>query len=112
MAGPDPAIQVATYTTLDSFADSEYLSFMRLLLEKAARKGMDRMTARAAETMLMRLEQIAAAPFGKHPNVEVIKGMKDAFRLRQGDWRAVYRLDRSADEMRVVVIDVRGSVYR
>ena len=85
---------------------------MRLVLEKAARKGLDRMTARATEAMLNRLERIAANPFVKHANVEAMKGMKDAFRLRQGDWRAVYRLDRGADEMRVVLVDVRGSVYR
>ncbi len=85
---------------------------MRLLLEKAARKGLDRMTARAAEALLKRLERIAADPFARHPNVEAMKGTKDAFRLRQGDWRAVYRLDRDTDEMRVVLVDVRGSVYR
>jgi mRNA-degrading endonuclease RelE of RelBE toxin-antitoxin system len=85
---------------------------MNLLLEKAARNGLDRMTAKAMEAMLTRLEQIAANPFAKHSNVEAMKGAKDAFRLRQGDWRAVYRLDRGADEMRVVLVDVRGSVYR
>jgi len=85
---------------------------MRLLLEKPARKGLARMPARAAEAMLARLEHIAREPFAKHSNVETLKGMKNAFRLRQGDWRAVYRLDGTADEMRVVLIDVRGSVYR
>ena len=85
---------------------------MRLLLEKAARKGLDRMTARAAGAMLTRLERVAAEPFARHPNVEAMKGVKDAFRLRQGDWRAVYRLNRNVDEMRVVSVDVRGSVYR
>jgi mRNA-degrading endonuclease RelE of RelBE toxin-antitoxin system len=84
---------------------------MRLLLEKAARKGLGRMPDKA-EAMLRRLEHFAANPFAIHSNVEAMKGMKDAFRLQQGDWRAVYRIDRSADEMRVVLVDVRGSVYR
>lgn len=85
---------------------------MRLVLEKAARKGLDRMPAKAASTMLEHLEAIAAAPFSPHANVKPLKGEKDAFRLRQGDWRAVYRIERVADEMRVVLVDVRGSVYR
>jgi mRNA-degrading endonuclease RelE of RelBE toxin-antitoxin system len=85
---------------------------MRLLLEKPARKGLARMTTKAADAMLTRLEYIAANPFARHQNVEALKGMKDTFRLRQGDWRAVYRLVREADEMRVVLVDVRGSVYR
>jgi mRNA-degrading endonuclease RelE of RelBE toxin-antitoxin system len=82
------------------------------LLEKPARKGLARMPAKAAGAMLARLEHIAADPFARHQNVEALKGMKDAFRLRQGDWRAVYMLFREADEMRVVLVDVRGSVYR
>jgi len=85
---------------------------MRLVLEKAARKGLDRMAPKAAEAMLKRLEAIAANPFARHANVKALAGEKDAFRLRQGDWRAVYRIIRMQDEMRVVLVDVRGSVYR
>jgi mRNA interferase RelE/StbE len=85
---------------------------MRLVLEKAARKGLDRMPQKAAEAMLNRLEAIAISPFDRHANVTPLKGEKDAFRLRQGDWRAVYRIDRAGDEMRVVLVDVRGSIYR
>jgi mRNA-degrading endonuclease RelE of RelBE toxin-antitoxin system len=59
-----------------------------------------------------RLEAIAEQPFAKHANVERIKGEQDAFRLRQGDWRAKYRVDRVAGEMRVLVIEPRGRVYR
>jgi mRNA interferase RelE/StbE len=85
---------------------------VKLLLEKAARKGLDRMPAKAAGSMLSRLERIAADPFATHSGVSAMQGLKDCFRLRQGDWRAVYRIDRRADEMRVVLVDVRGSVYR
>jgi len=76
---------------------------MNLVLEKAARKGLDRMTSKTAGAMLERLEAVAAAPDPKHTNVKPLSGARDAFRLRQGNWRAVYVLDR---------VDVRGSVYR
>jgi mRNA-degrading endonuclease RelE of RelBE toxin-antitoxin system len=85
---------------------------MKILLEKAARKGFDRMPGKSADAILCRLEGIAADPFARYSNVEAMKGMKDAFRLRQSDWRAVYRIDRNAGEMRVVLVDVRGNVYR
>jgi mRNA interferase RelE/StbE len=85
---------------------------MQLILEKAARKGLDKMSGKAANAMLRRLEAIALDPDGQHPNVKALAGTRDAFRLRQGDWRAVYRLDRAAGEMRVVLGDVRGSIYR
>ena len=70
------------------------------------------MSRKAASAMLDRLEAIAADPDGRHANVKSLSGIRDAFRLRQGDWRAVYRLDKQADEMRVVLVDVRGAVYR
>jgi len=84
---------------------------MKLILERAARKGLDKMSSKVAGAMLQRLEAIAAVPAAKHANVRPLSGARDAFRLRQGDWRAVYVLDRKADEMRVIVVDVRGSVY-
>ncbi len=62
--------------------------------------------------LVERLEAIAEQPFAKHLNVERIKGEPDAFRLRQGDWRAKYRIEREAGEMRVLVLEPRGSVYR
>jgi mRNA-degrading endonuclease RelE of RelBE toxin-antitoxin system len=85
---------------------------MKLILEKPARKGLDRMSSKAAVAMLQRLEAIALSPDAKHANVKALAGFHDAFRLRQGDWRAVYVLDWKSDEMRVVIVDVRGSVYR
>lgn len=85
---------------------------MKLILEKAARKGLDRMSAKAADALLKRLEAIALAPDAKHANVKRLAGVRDAFRLRQGDWRAVYFLDRRSNELHVLHIDVRGSVYR
>ena len=85
---------------------------MELLLEKAARKGLGRMSKKAAIAMLDRLETIAINPRARHANVQALTGFKDTFRLRQGDWRAVYRLAFELDQMRVVLVDVRGSVYR
>ncbi len=70
------------------------------------------MPSAAADALLTRLETIAAAPFARHANVTAMKGEQDAFRLRQGGWRAIYRIIRSDDEMRVVLVDVRGSIYR
>lgn len=62
--------------------------------------------------LVERLEAIAEQPFARHRNVERIKGEHDAFRLRRGDWRVKYRIDREAGEMRVLVVEPRGSVYR
>jgi mRNA interferase RelE/StbE len=77
-----------------------------------AQRGLGRISPKLRAAPIERLEAIAEQPFAKHRNVERIKGERDAFRLRQGDWRAKYRIDRKTAVMRVLVVEPRGSVYR
>jgi mRNA-degrading endonuclease RelE of RelBE toxin-antitoxin system len=85
---------------------------MRLVLTRAAQRGLSKMSPKMRVTLVERLEAVAEHPFTGHRNVERIKGERDAFRLRQGDWRAKYRINRDAGEMRVLVVESRGSAYR
>jgi mRNA interferase RelE/StbE len=84
---------------------------VRLAIEKQASKTLRGMQPKIARALIERLEAIAADPFAGHANVKPLKGFKDSFRLRQGDWRAIYRLDRKTGTMQVTVIGPRGSVY-
>lgn len=85
---------------------------MRIEYATAAIKTLRGMQPKAAKAMMDRLSAVAAAPFGGHANVERIEGRKDAFRLRQGDWRAIYWIDRAAGTMKVERIAPRGEVYK
>ena len=86
---------------------------MRLVIEKRAAKRLADLPPKARAALLERLKAIAAEPFGDHPQVTAIKGERDAFRLRQGDWRAVYKIDRAAQSMHVRLIEPRsGRTYR
>jgi mRNA interferase RelE/StbE len=86
---------------------------MRLVVERAALRRLGDLPQPARAALLRRLRIIAADPFAKHANVERYKGAgPKRFRLRQGQWRVIYAVDREAQEMRVQVIDTRGSVYR
>jgi mRNA interferase RelE/StbE len=67
---------------------------------------------RARSALLTRLKVIAAEPSAEHPRVTAMKGEKSLFRLRQGDWRAVFRIDHDAGRMTVLLIGTRGEVYR
>ncbi len=84
---------------------------MKLVFDPVAAKRLAGLQPKAARRMMTRLAEISADPFADHPNVERMKGQADAFRLRQGDWRAVYWIDRARGEMRVVRIGPRGEVY-
>jgi mRNA interferase RelE/StbE len=86
---------------------------MRLVIERAAMRRLGDLPKPARADLLGRLRLIAADPFAKHANVRRYKGGgPNSFRLRQGQWRAIYEIDREAQEMRVQAIDTRGSVYR
>ena len=69
------------------------------------------MPKRDAVAMMKRLHAIAEGPFGQHAGAERMKGGV-AFRLRQGDWRAIYRVDRATQQVIVDTVGHRREVYR
>ena len=42
--------------------------------------------------LLIRLETVAAAPEARHPATIQLVGQPNAWRVRQGDWRAIYTI--------------------
>lgn len=44
--------------------------------------------------------------------VEKLEGIKNAYRIRVGDYRVVYEVDDERDLVRVVKVGHRGDVYR
>jgi mRNA interferase RelE/StbE len=85
---------------------------MRIVWEREAVKDLSRMPRKAANTIRTALQAIAAHPFAPHPQVKRLVGGKDWFRLRHGNWRALYRLDRPSDTMIVERVKPRGDAYR
>ena len=85
---------------------------MQLAFEKGAATALRRMPKSEALALRAKLGAITADPFAHHAGVERMEGIKNGFRLRQGDWRAVYVVDRAAGELRVVRIGHRREVYR
>ncbi len=56
--------------------------------------------------------EIAADPFAKRPQASPLKGEKDAFRYRFGDWRLLYTIERAERVVIVVDFKPRGKAYR
>ncbi|MGQ0674956.1 MAG: type II toxin-antitoxin system RelE family toxin [Rhodospirillales bacterium] len=84
---------------------------MKLEFERAAVHGLADMPPGHRRRLLVRLEQIARDPFAHHANVKALKGSSAGFRVRQGDWRAVYRVDRTNRTVFVEAVGPRGNVY-
>jgi mRNA interferase RelE/StbE len=85
---------------------------MELVIEKAAAKVLSKIQPKLAASMLKKMQTIAAAPMASHANAKPLTGRKDAYRLRQGDWRIVYFVDRAAQRVHVLAIDTRGDIYK
>ncbi len=60
---------------------------------------------------MAKLQEVAAAPKERYPWAKRLTD-QPGYRVRQGDWRAIYRLDHDTDEMIVERIAKRDEVYR
>lgn len=58
-----------------------------------------------------KLEQIAVSPFTPHHNVTKLQG-REGYRLRQGDWRVIYKIQQEKIVILVLKIGLRKEVYR
>jgi mRNA-degrading endonuclease RelE of RelBE toxin-antitoxin system len=66
---------------------------MPLLIPLRVEKQLE-VLPRADRTRLMeRLRAIAETPGTQHPNVLPLVGRPGVFRVRQGDWRAMFRIE-------------------
>ena len=74
---------------------------------RQAIKGMMRLQPARRQAIIDAINAVAADPFAKHPNVARLAAAR-AHRLRVGDWRVIYEVDRKTMTMHVVVIAPRG----
>ena len=75
---------------------------MALLIPLRVEKQLDMLPRADRKRLMERLRVIAAAPDLQHTNVLPLVGRPGVFRVRQGDWRALFRIE----EADVVVIRV------
>lgn len=75
-----------------------------LQFTRSATRQLRRLPRSVAERIIERLETIAEDPFARNPNLRALVGVDDGYRLRVGNWRAVYELQRN--ERRMVVVRV------
>lgn len=82
----------------------------RILIEAEADRALRRMPRTTAKRIRSKLLALAEDPFARNPNVKKLSG-RNAWRLRIGNWRALYTLDPSAQIISIMVIRPRGSAY-
>ena len=82
----------------------------RIEIEAAAEKRLRRMPGNTAKLIRSKLLALAANPFAPNNNVRKLTG-RDGYRLRVGDWRVLYTVDRARAVVAVMVIKPRGRAY-
>jgi mRNA-degrading endonuclease RelE of RelBE toxin-antitoxin system len=85
---------------------------IKLIVTRAAAKALAMIPRRDREALLDKVEAFAAAPFAAHPAATPLRGQPDVIRLRQGDWRGICRVDRSADTIVLETVAHRREAYR
>ena len=78
---------------------------------KRAVRSLARMQRQLAGRIREKLLEVATNPYDEHPNVTRLRN-REGYRLRIGDWRALYEVDDDTGVIRVVDIAPRGSAYR
>jgi mRNA-degrading endonuclease RelE of RelBE toxin-antitoxin system len=85
---------------------------MRLIFSRIAAKDLANLPLRDRTALLKKLRDYTDAPFGDHPWALPMRGRSDAVRIRQGDWRAICRVDREREEVTVEFVANRREAYR
>ncbi|NCP87309.1 MAG: type II toxin-antitoxin system RelE/ParE family toxin [Anaerolineae bacterium CG_4_9_14_3_um_filter_57_17] len=76
-----------------------------------AAKALLKMPRNTALLIREKLNQVAANPFASIPNAKKLQG-RAGYRLRVGDWRVIYEINK--EEITVIVLKIapRGEVYK
>jgi len=84
----------------------------KVTYRRDAVKILRRMQPAKAGDITVAVERIAAEPFAPNNNVRPLKGIAGGFRIRVGDWRVSYTIDREARTIDVFEVAPRGGAYR
>ncbi len=85
---------------------------MRTIVQPAALKALAAIPKSEQTRLLQKIAQFAADPFAQFAAAKPLIGQKQAVRIRQGEWRALCRIDRASDTVIVEAIGHRREVYR
>jgi mRNA interferase RelE/StbE len=83
-----------------------------IVIARDAAKVLARMHPAKTEDIREAIDRVAADPTAPNNNLRALSGMPNGFRIRVGDWRVSYTLDRQAGVMSVFEIAPRGGAYR
>jgi mRNA interferase RelE/StbE len=85
---------------------------MHVRIGKSALKALLRLQPARARQIREAISRAAVDPFAPNNNVKALKGVKNGYRIRVGDWRVSYTIDRASQTLDLFEIAPRGGAYR
>ncbi|AAY62137.1 plasmid stabilization system family protein [Rickettsia felis str. Pedreira] len=79
----------------------------KLSFSKTALKNLLKISTNKRKAILEKLEQLKLNPYKENNNIKKLIGY-DGYRLRIGDYRVIYRINKGKLEILVINVDVRG----
>jgi mRNA interferase RelE/StbE len=83
----------------------------KIIFSTQAARSLLKMHRNAASLIREKLAQIAVDPFASIPNAMKLQG-RPGYRLRVGDWRVIYEINKQQVAIMVIKIAPRSEVYR
>jgi len=83
----------------------------KIVFTKQAVKSLQRIPRNITDLIREKLAQLAADPFAKHLNITKLQN-RPGYRLRVGDWRVIYEVQKEQLVIMVLKVALRGEVYR
>ena len=83
----------------------------KIVFTSRAAKSLQKMLRNTANLIREKFEQIANDPYAPIPNATKLQG-RSGYRLRVGDWRVIYEINKTEVVIMVLKIAPRGEVYR
>lgn len=83
----------------------------KLNFSKTALKNLLTISINKRKAILEKLEQLKLNPNKENNNIKKLIG-HDGYRLRVGDYRVIYRINKGKLEILIINVDVRGEVYK
>jgi mRNA interferase RelE/StbE len=83
----------------------------KIVFTRQAAKSFRRIPHNTADLIREKLEQLAADPFAKSLNTTKLQN-RPSYRLRVGDWRVIYEIQKEQLLIMVLKVAPRGEVYR
>ena len=84
---------------------------MRLVFKRAAEKALNKIHADRRRQIISRIKDVAAAPGLRDASVRPLAG-SDVLRLRVGDYRVLFSVNKADEVLTVELIRTRGDIYK